>query len=158
MLKCETSKVKNIRFGVAVSGIEARNLQGYFHLDIEGIGYQFAFTYRDNKIIVTIPALDTFIKTKLSLGQIIPVKLCVIVGNETQTPYADTMQIVKESINVEILSIQQESITSNESRVQDIIKAISESEYSTGIKQKAEKKKKDIKQKSTFFKNLWNNK
>ena len=111
-----------------------------------------AFTYENNYIKVVIPKLESFVKSKLSLGQIIPITLNVKVADLTQTPFAGSLEICKETVLVEITSIKSESVITNENRIKDVIRNISKSEYGTGIQKKKEK---DVKGKSTFFKNLW---
>ena len=154
MLKIETGKSKSIRFGVATTGISARDLQSYLLLEVDGISYQISCTYESGYIKVVIPPLNSFIKSDLKLWQQIPVKLCVKVANEIQTPFADTMTIVKESISIDITSIQQESTISNETRIKETLKRISKSEYNISRHKKSDIMSKETKKKSNFFKKM----
>ena len=110
MIDLNVTEAKKIRFGVAVSGVQARDLQGSLRMVIENIEYGFPISVVDDKMAVEIPALDNVVKSGiLSEGQRINARLEVVAGDTFLVPWTDNFRI-KRPIKVEAVVSEVEEI------------------------------------------------
>lgn len=93
MIDLNVTEAKKIRFGVAVSGVQTRDLKGSLRMIIDGIEYGFPASIIDDKVSIEIPPLDNTIKTVLSEGQKINAQLEVIAGDTFLVPWTDSFRI-----------------------------------------------------------------
>ena len=95
MVKVNVKKSKRLKFGVSVTGVQARDLRGALRMTIEGIEYGFPAKVEDNSLVVLVPPLDDIISFELNEGQKIPATLEVIANEIYLVPWADTIRIEK---------------------------------------------------------------
>lgn len=109
MIDLNITEAKKIRFGIAVSGVQTRDLKGALRMIIDGIEYGFPVSIIDGKITVEIPPLENTMKKDLSEGQKINAKLEVIAGDTFLVPWEDSFKINKP-IKIEAVIAEVEDI------------------------------------------------
>ena len=93
MIKLNSQRSKQIKFGVEVAGVQMRDLKGAIRLIHEGVDYGFPISIIDDTITVEIPALEKIIKEDLKDNTTIEAKLEIIADDVHSVPWSDTIRI-----------------------------------------------------------------
>jgi len=93
MIKLNSQRSKQIKFGVEVAGVQMRDLKGAIRLIHEGVEYGFPISIIDDTITVEIPALEKIIKEDLKDNTTIEAKLEIIADDVHSVPWSDTIRI-----------------------------------------------------------------
>jgi len=132
MIKMNINEIKKLKFGVAVSGVQIRDLNGTMRILIDGVEYGFPTSILDDKIVVEIPPLNDIVKSGLKEGRALQAKLDIVIGDSHLTPWTDTVQLV--------MPITVEAIISEEEDIKKEIKPTIKTEVIEDINIKVEKK------------------
>lgn len=109
MISMNINEIKKLKFGVAVSGVQARDLNGMMRILIDGVEYGFPTSILDDKILVEIPPLNDIVKSGLKEGRALKAKLDIVVGDTAITPWADTVNLIMP-VTVEATITEEESV------------------------------------------------
>ena len=147
MINININEIKKLKFGVAVSGVETRDLNGTMRILIDGVEYGFPTSTLDDKILVEIPPLEDIVKSGLKEGRTLKAKLDVVVGDTHLTPWADTVKLIMPVTVAASLS-EEEDI---KKKPEKIIKLNLEDDISEKVSKKKEviKEEKPKKKKKT---------
>jgi hypothetical protein len=113
MIRINTADRKKLKFGVAVSGVQTRDINGVLRLTYEGIEYGFKTEVVDDKLAVEIPPLDNIIKEELIDGAKLSGRLEVVAEDTFIIPWTDNFKVVKP-IKVEATITEDEDIPEKE--------------------------------------------
>ena len=116
MINMNINEIKKLKFGVAVSGVQTRDLAGTMRILIDGVEYGFPTTVLDDKILVEIPPLNDVVKSGLKEGRALQAKLDIVVGDTALTPWADTVRLIMP-VTVEATISEEESIKKTETTI-----------------------------------------
>lgn len=94
MINMNINERKKLKFGVAVSGVQTRDLAGTMRILIDGVEYGFQTSVLDDKILVEIPPLNDIVKTGLREGRTLKAKLDIDIADTHLTPWADTIKLI----------------------------------------------------------------
>ena len=140
MINMNINETKKLKFGVAVSGVQTRDLAGTMRILIDGVEYGFPTSVLDDKILVEIPPLSDVVKTGLREGRTLKAKLDIVVGDTAITPWADTIKLIMP-ITVEAVISEEESIKKTET-----VKLNLEDDISKKVKKSKDRKLKENEQ------------
>lgn len=143
MISMNINEIKKLKFGVAVSGVQTRDLAGTMRILIDGVEYGFPTTVLDDKIIVEIPPLNDIVKSGLKEGRALQAKLDIVVGDTAITPWADTVNLIMP-VTVEATITEEESV---KKKAEKTIKLNLEDDISEKVVKKVEKVLKESKPK-----------
>jgi len=135
MINMNINEIKKLKFGIAVSGVQTRDLAGTMRILIDGVEYGFPTSVLDDKILVEIPPLNDVVKAGLKEGRALQAKLDIVVGDTALTPWADTVKLIMP-ITVEAVISEEENV-----KAETIIKLNLEDDISEKVVKKVEKKK-----------------
>ncbi len=114
MLSINSNETKKIKFGISISGVDARDLKGALRLNVEGVEYGFPVTIEDNKVVAVIPPLKDLIKQPIDEHKRYDVKLELIANDTYIAPWTDVAKI-KMPVSVEVAeNIEEEEISTRE--------------------------------------------
>ena len=140
MINMNINEIKKLKFGVAVSGVQTRDLSGTLRLFLDGIEYGFPTTVLDDKILVTIPDLQSVVKSGLKEGRVIKAVLDVKIGDTILQPWADSIKLTAP-IQIEATISEEENIKKTETTIKlNLEDDISEKVIKKQPKKKATKK------------------
>ena len=100
MLKFNANETKKLKFGIALTGVQSRDLKGTLRLEVNGIEYGFPVSIVNDKVEVEIPPLSGLI-TEIKSDAKYNVKLELIANDTYIIPWLDVAQI-KIPVNVKI--------------------------------------------------------
>jgi hypothetical protein len=140
MINMNINETKKLKFGVAVSGVQTRDLAGTMRILIDGVEYGFPTSVLDDKILVEIPPLSDVVKIGLREGRTLKAKLDIVVGDTAITPWADTIKLIMP-ITVEAVISEEESIKKTET-----VKLNLEDDISKKVKKSKDRKLKENEQ------------
>ena len=135
MINMNINETKKLKFGVAVSGVQTRDLAGMMRILIDGVEYGFPTSVLDDKILVEIPPLNDVVKTGLREGRALQAKLDIVVGDTAITPWVDTVKLIMP-VTVEAVISEEESV-----KAETTIKLNLEDNISEKVVKKVEEKK-----------------
>jgi len=139
MINMNINETKKLKFGIAVSGVQTRDLAGKMRILIDGVEYGFPTTVLDDKILVEIPPLNDIVKSGLKEGRALQAKLDIVVGDTTLTPWADTVKLIMP-VTVEAIISEEENVKKTET-----VKLNLEDDISEKVANQVEEKKQPIK-------------
>jgi hypothetical protein len=89
MLKVDINQEKQITFEVQIGGTQYDQMESYFNISVNGIGYSFPAKVKRDTITVDLPPLNTIIGAKLHEGHEADVKLEVIANGHYIVAWKD---------------------------------------------------------------------
>jgi len=113
MIRINTAERKKLKFGVAVSGVQTRDLNGVLRLTYEGVEYGFKTEVLDDKLAVEIPPLDSIIAYELPEGAKLTGRLEVVAEDTYIVPWTDNFSVIRP-IKVEATITEDEDIPEKE--------------------------------------------
>jgi hypothetical protein len=140
MIRINVAEAKKIKFGVAVSGIETRDLQGTVRLVYEGVEYGFKTSVVGDKMAVEIPPLDEIIKEELKDGTRLQGRLEVIADDTFIIPWTDNFKVIKP-IKVKAVVTEDEDIKPQKAKVEVVVEE--EIDIKKEVKKEIEKEVKE---------------
>lgn len=91
MLNIKSNETKKLKFGIAVAGVQTRDIQGALRLTIDGIEYGFPISIREGNIEVEIPPLQKLIN-EIDCSKKYDAKLELIAGETYVMPWVDKVE------------------------------------------------------------------
>ncbi len=153
MLNINSNETKKIKFGISISGVQARDLKGALRLNVEGVEYGFPIVVEDEKVVATIPPLKNLIKQPIDELKRYDVKLELIANDTYIAPWTDVAKI-KMPVSVEVAKNIEEEETKTE-RVTAAISSIDEEIIEEKVEKPKRVAKKVVPKKKTKFSKIF---
>jgi hypothetical protein len=100
MLNINSNETKKLKFGIAVAGVQTRDIQGALRLTVEGIEYGFPVSIREGNIEVEIPPLKRLVN-EIDCSKKYDAKLELIAGDTYIMPWVDKVEF-KAPVSVKV--------------------------------------------------------